>query len=118
MVSVPAGGGIEGGEMKKGGKDLGTGLIGTRYEFRREFENRRAIEAVFFERMRSPFYEGEKWAVRWGSSCLSRRGQWELEPLPSSRDDKFYARCRFDSLPKALAAFWKSEAKGRRGKGA
>lgn len=35
-------------------------------------------------------------------SCLNREGEWEYEPLPSNRDDEFYARCRFASLEDAV----------------
>lgn len=78
-------------------------LISTRYQFKADFENHN-ISPVTFDRMRSPFYDGEKWAVRRNSSCLAKDGEWEYEPIPSSRDDEFYARCRFDSLDEALAA--------------
>lgn len=49
-------------------------------------------------------------AVRWSISvdihsgcCLNRDGDWEYEPVPSSRDDEFYARCRFPSFEDAVA---------------
>jgi hypothetical protein len=32
---------------------------------------------------------------------LSRAGEWEYEPLPSSRDGDFMARCRFDDFEDA-----------------
>lgn len=48
---------------------------------------------------------GVKWAVRGVlGDCLNRDGEWEDEPLPSSRSDDFLARCRFDSAEEALAA--------------
>lgn len=50
----------------------------------------------------SPFYEGVKWAVKWRGRCIGKKGKWEFEPIPSSRTDKFYARCRFDSIEEAL----------------
>lgn len=78
-------------------------LVSTRYQFKTDFDNHN-ISPVTFDRMSSPFYGGEKWAVRRNSSCLARDGEWEYEPIPSSRDDEFYARCRFDSLADALAA--------------
>jgi hypothetical protein len=78
-------------------------LVSTRYQFKTDFENHN-ISSVTFDRMRSPFYQGERWAVRQNSSCLSKDGEWEYEHRPSSRDDEFYARCRFDSLDEALAA--------------
>ena len=39
-----------------------------------------------------------------GGPVLAKDGEWELEPIPSSRDDEFYARCRFDTYDEALAA--------------
>lgn len=45
-----------------------------------------------------------KYAVRQTGCCLSRKGEWEREPIPSSRDDAFMARCRFDSWEAAALA--------------
>src|SRR5436190_3642713 len=55
--------------------------------------------------MVSPFYDGERYAVRDGhGQCLNSYGEWESEPMPSSRDDVFYERCRFRSLGAAIIA--------------
>lgn len=44
------------------------------------------------------------WAVlEDGSFCLNRDGEFEYEPMPSSRDDAFLKRCRF-TLCEAVAA--------------
>lgn len=59
--------------------------------------------------MRSPFYEGIKYAVRRRSMCLNKESGWEYEPFPSGRDEEFYARCRFDSFADALAALEKAK---------
>lgn len=50
-------------------------------------------------------FRGEgQWAVLEDSSyCLNRDGEFEYEPLPSSRDEGFLKRCRF-SLREALIA--------------
>ena len=37
-----------------------------------------------------------KYAVRQSGACLNRFGEWEYEPIPSSRDDEFFNRCRFE----------------------
>lgn len=37
----------------------------------------------------------DTWAVRRRSWCLDADGDWIHEPLPSSRDDEFYARTRW-----------------------
>lgn len=80
------------------------GLVGTEFAFKADFDSMR-FDGPKFVRMNSPFYYGEKWAVRRMSACLNRDGEWEYEPMPSSRDDEFYARCRFDSLKHAVATF-------------
>ena len=85
-------------------------LIPTEYQFEHE-AGRRDYPGmqVRLVRMDSPFYEGIKWAVRWMGRCLTHDGEWEYEPQPSSRDDAFYARCRFDSLEKAMTLAAKAE---------
>lgn len=51
---------------------------------------------------------GATWAVRNRfCECLNHQGEWELEPLPSSRDDAFLARCRFPT-PEAAYATWEA----------
>lgn len=84
-------------------------LIATSYRFRDEI-NSRKIDSVSFDLMASPFYFGYRWAVRKTGSCLAKDGEWEYEPIPSSRDDEFYKRCRFDSLEDAIAAYNKQLA--------
>jgi len=41
-------------------------------------------------------------AVRWRGRCLNDDGEWEWEPIPSSRDAAFMARCRFTSLGETM----------------
>ncbi|BCY18672.1 hypothetical protein hrd7_25210 [Leptolinea sp. HRD-7] len=36
---------------------------------------------------------------------LNTSGQWEYEPMPSSRDDAFLKRCRFASIEAAVKAW-------------
>ena len=51
------------------------------------------------------------WAIRNASrSCLNKSGQWEFEPMPSSRDDAFLQRCRWDTPEKAYKAWEKTLA--------
>ena len=49
-----------------------------------------------------------RWAVVLGNGypawVLNKDGEWEYEPQPSSRDDEFFARCRWESFDEALAA--------------
>jgi hypothetical protein len=44
------------------------------------------------------------WAVRNAGNVLSIAGQWECEPMSSSRDDEFIARCRFPNAKAAIDA--------------
>ena len=44
-----------------------------------------------------------KWAIRSRGSVMGITGEWEWEPLPSSRDDEFMMRCRFSTPAEALA---------------
>jgi hypothetical protein len=50
-------------------------------------------------------FHGEKWAIMEKGTCLSKDGVWEYEPIPSSRNDEYLLRCRFDSPEQALE-FW------------
>ncbi|MFH0982795.1 MAG: hypothetical protein V2A79_14825 [Planctomycetota bacterium] len=59
--------------------------------------------SIVVERTESPFYVGERWAVRWGGHCLNVCGDWEHEPIPSERGDAFYGRCRFTTVSEAMA---------------
>ena len=83
-------------------------LVSTRYQFKEDVAAHNP-SPVTFDRMESPFYDGVKWAVRRGGAVLATTAEWEYEPMPSSRDDAFYDRCRFDSLEAALAAYDQSE---------
>jgi len=48
------------------------------------------------------------WAVRRSGYVLGKDGEWAHEPIPSSRDDKFYAMYRFDTYDEAEAAALKA----------
>jgi hypothetical protein len=41
-------------------------------------------------------------AVRLHGRCLNNQGKWEIEPLPSSRDESFIKRCRFNTFKEAV----------------
>ncbi len=47
----------------------------------------------------------ELWAIREKGCCLNKQGEWEIEPIPSSRKSAFYKRCRWES-PEAALKFW------------
>jgi hypothetical protein len=47
-----------------------------------------------------------RWALRNNfQNCLNKEGEWEYEPMPSSRDDDFFARCRWDTREEAYQAW-------------
>lgn len=47
-----------------------------------------------------------RWAIREGRACLNKKGEWEHEPMPSSRTDAFFNRCRWNSAEAAIK-FWR-----------
>jgi hypothetical protein len=71
--------------------------------YKDNFENM-VPDPVTIEKMNSPLYPVEKFAVRRLGFVLAKDEQWEWEPQPSSRDDEFYKRCRFDSFDEASKA--------------
>lgn len=53
-----------------------------------------------------------KWkVVNIGGSVLNTDGQWEYEPMPSSRTAEYLARCRYASAELALAELDKWSAR-------
>ena len=53
---------------------------------------------------------GESWAITRDSECLNNNNEWEYEPMPSSRDDSFFKRCRWINRDVAWL-FWIKHAK-------
>jgi hypothetical protein len=52
---------------------------------------------------RAPQRDGpDRWAIRRGGNALGRDGEFEYEPLPSSRTEKFYRKYRFATVEEAL----------------
>lgn len=47
------------------------------------------------ERLYIEWRSEDKWCITNGSSVYNRLGEWEWEPSPSNRDDKFFKRCRY-----------------------
>lgn len=45
--------------------------------------------------------ESYKWAIRMNGLCLGLDGEFDIEPLPSSRDDAFIKMYRHDSAESA-----------------
>jgi len=53
------------------------------------------------------------WKIADGfGNVLNKQGEWEWEPMPSSRDDEFLARCRYATLDDVLAAMSAQAGKG------
>jgi hypothetical protein len=51
-----------------------------------------------------------RWAIlKFGNFSLNKNGQWEYQPFPSYRDDKFLKRCRYKSVHEAIGYYrrWK-----------
>lgn len=54
-----------------------------------------------------------KWAVRRSPGvCMTQDGEWEFEPMPSSRDADFMARCRYESAEVAYATWLRYQEPG------
>jgi hypothetical protein len=46
---------------------------------------------------------GDKWAIRNGQSVYNAmREDWEIEPSPSNRDERFVTECYFENITGAL----------------
>lgn len=57
----------------------------------------------------------DTWAVRHLSYCLNASGEWEFEPIPSSRDDDFLARTRWtrdEAIRRAVVVASQSHSRG------
>jgi len=80
-------------------------------EWIRVFEHEEMVSLPMLIRlMNSPFYDGDRFAVRQGNDfCLNKDGILEWEPRSSERDDEFYERCRFKTFEDAEAALAKME---------
>jgi hypothetical protein len=58
------------------------------------------FELRIVERVNPP--EGQiRYAVTWLGRVANHDCEWEWEPQPSSREDAFYKRCRFDDWEEA-----------------
>lgn len=62
------------------------------------------VHSVVIERRTYVSDPVQSWAIVNGlHDCLNHDGEWEYEPSPSSRDDKFFQRCRWSDLHAAVA---------------
>jgi len=46
--------------------------------------------------------EPDRWAIMGTFGAINKLGEWEYQRMPSSRDDKFYKRCRYTSVHEAI----------------
>lgn len=53
------------------------------------------LKVVYRGHAYEPRDDGDRYAVKHLSRCLTADGGWEMEPIPSERDDDFIARTRF-----------------------
>ena len=63
-----------------------------------------SIKDIRIEQTYGIDYKGPRFAVRIHGLCLAKNGEWEWEPIPSSRDGAFIERCRFLTFEDAQAA--------------
>ena len=68
---------------------------------------------ITLERVRQLPGKPDKWAIRESGCCMNRNGEWEYEPIPSSRDDAFMERCRFNTVEDALFIYVTKDVKSR-----
>jgi hypothetical protein len=59
---------------------------------------------ITIEERIQPLGKPSLWAVKRQSNVLNKHGDWEHEALPSSRDEEFITRCRFESAEHAAQA--------------
>lgn len=60
-------------------------------------------QPIRIERMRG-YIDPPTWAVRYEDTCLSKTGNWDVEPQPSSRTKSWLASHRFDNMKDATNA--------------
>ena len=60
------------------------------------------IECIHIDRVHG--LAGIRYAVRQAAACMNHHGEWEFEPIPSSRRDEWLAEFRFPSLFEAKLA--------------
>lgn len=54
-----------------------------------------------------------KWDIVQAGMCFNKAGEWEYEPMPSSRTDEFIARTRWEVPQEALDHWVQYEGESR-----
>ncbi len=84
-----------------GGEPVGTDVIVDAYAFPSATQFGDEIKVQRTRQIEGPAL----WKVVDGKgNCLNKSGEWEWEPMPSSRDDEFLSRCRFPTADAAINA--------------
>lgn len=52
-----------------------------------------------------------QFAIRKDGDCMNKQSKWEYEPLPSSRTNAFFKRCRFKTFEAAAKVYEESLTK-------
>jgi len=87
--------------LAEGGGPAGAGVIVDAYAFPSATQFGDEIKVQRTRQIEGPAL----WKVVDGKgNCLNKSGEWEWEPMPSSRDDEFLSRCRFPTAAAAIDA--------------
>ena len=71
-------------------------------------------ESEFYIEQVAALGQPPRFAIRRpGGDCLNKKGLWEWEPLPSSRNRYFLVRCRWETLDEASAALQRARERQR-----
>lgn len=74
-------------------------FVSTRWEYKHSHVAK-GIEPIAIELCRQ--HDGSiLYAIRHHGACYTHDGKWEHEPLPSSRDEEFFKRCRWSTWEEA-----------------
>jgi hypothetical protein len=56
-------------------------------------------------------FKGRRWAIKQRGYVLNKSGEWEYEPIPSSRTDEWLDTVRWDTPEQAIAELEKAKGK-------
>jgi hypothetical protein len=63
------------------------------WEWNADLIKEKLFEPVRIDRVKG--FDGTRYAIRQGGACMNAQGDWEWEPIPSSRTDEWLAEFRF-----------------------
>lgn len=80
-------------------------LLGTPVSYRLPYSRMQQPAAWNFAEIVATKFDEEgqptSWAIRESGSVLANDGEWEMEPLPSDRDDEYLRRTRWPTAEQA-----------------